>query len=193
MILVFDTETTGKADFKSPASAEHQPHLVQLGAQLLDCDFNVRGELNLIVKPSGYIIPEEASDIHGVTQAVAMNCGVPLWCALSSFKQFMEIASVFVAHNISFDALVMATAFNRCTDVVGEASVLRDGFCTMHATTDLCKLPGNYGFKWPKLQEAYRHAFNEGFEGAHDAIADVRACARLYKWLLSKKGTEVVA
>ena len=36
MILFFDTETTGKADFKSSPDAAHQPRLVQFAALLMD-------------------------------------------------------------------------------------------------------------------------------------------------------------
>lgn len=70
-----------------------------------------------------------------------------------------------------------------------------DKFCTMKAMTPVCKLHGNYGdFKWPKLQEAHKHAFGVEFDGAHDALADVRACARVYRWLMEqRKANEVAA
>lgn len=55
----------------------------------------------------------------------------------------------------------------------------------MKAMTPICKLPGTYDdFKWPRLSEAYRFAFNEDFSGAHDAMADVRACLRIYRWII---------
>jgi len=51
----------------------------------------------------------------------------------------------------------------------------------MAVTTPICKIPGKYNdYKWPKLAEAYRHLFNEEIKDAHDALADVRACARIY-------------
>lgn len=185
MILAFDTETTGKADFNSPASAKHQPHIVQLGAILFDDSWSVRAELNLIVKPDGWTIPEEASNIHGITTTIANSCGVDLSSALSCFRGLFKLANVYVAHNLEFDALIVASNFMRLTDCVGMGSDIRErGFCTMHAMTPICKLPGRYGdYKWPSLQEAYQHAFGEMFDGAHDAMADVRACARLYRWI----------
>ena len=39
MTIVFDTETTGLADFSKPPEHECQPRLVQLGALLLDSDY----------------------------------------------------------------------------------------------------------------------------------------------------------
>lgn len=50
--------------------------------------------------------------------------------------------------------------------------------CTMNESTDLCKIPGPYGYKWPKLEELHKHLFGKTFDNAHDALADVRATAR---------------
>lgn len=38
MILFYDTETTGKADFRAAPDAAHQPRLVQLAAILANPD-----------------------------------------------------------------------------------------------------------------------------------------------------------
>jgi DNA polymerase III subunit epsilon len=187
-ILVFDTETTGKADFKQPPSHPNQPHIVQLGAILMDDKGAVRGEINLIIKPNGWTIPDEVAEIHGITKDIADQFGVEQWLALRAFDQLAKRAKVYVAHNFQFDFLMVRAAchleeadfdFKTNLDYIGKSS-----FCTMQATTPICQLPGKYDdYKWPKLQEAYKHAFGQEFEGAHDAMADVRACARLYLWL----------
>lgn len=52
--------------------------------------------------------------------------------------------------------------------------------CTMQASTNLCKIPGPYGFKYPTLQELHKHLFEVGFDGAHDAMVDVLACAKCF-------------
>jgi hypothetical protein len=64
----------------------------------------------------------------------------------------------------------------------------------MKASTDLCKLPSQFkrgGYKWPKLQEAYKHFFGEEFASAHDAMADLRACRRVFFHLLKEKVVEI--
>jgi DNA polymerase III subunit epsilon len=55
----------------------------------------------------------------------------------------------------------------------------------MQDMTDICCLPSPWGkgYKWPKLHEAHRHCFGKEFEDAHDALADVRACAKVFFWL----------
>ena len=187
--LVWDTETSGKAYFRAPATAKHQPYLVQLGAQLYDADFKVRGEINLIIKPEGWVIPKEAADLHGITTETAEKCGVPLFCALAAFRFLSRSADVFVAHNIQFDALMMEASYARVSAPTETLVIpVEKTFCTMKATTPICKLPGNYGdYKWPKLQEAHKHIFGQEFIGAHDAMADVRACASIYSWLIGQR------
>lgn len=94
-----------------------------------------------------------------------------------------------MAHNITFDLLMMNIELARQEATPIETPGKR--FCTMTAMTPICKLQGNYGdYKWPKLSEAYEHAFQEKLEGAHDAMADVRGCARIYRWLKDQKPQE---
>ena len=50
----------------------------------------------------------------------------------------------------------------------------------MKESTDFCALPGMYGFKYPNLTELHRKLFQKAFDGAHDALADVRACKAAY-------------
>lgn len=55
----------------------------------------------------------------------------------------------------------------------------------MKASTEFCKIPGPYGYKWPKLEELYKILFNESFN-AHNALDDIRATARCF-WELKNK------
>lgn len=186
MILIFDTETTGKAFLKLPLDHASQPRIIQLGAILMDKEWQVRAEVNLIAK--GIDIPQEASAIHGITNEVANECGVPQGMLLDAFHELSKLAKVVVAHNFDFDRFMVAREMAIQTQCYGSFGHLKDmSFCTMKAMTPICQIPGSYDdFKWPKLIEAYRHCFNEDFDGAHDAMADVRACARVYRWLMER-------
>ena len=42
-------------------------------------------------------------------------------------------------------------------------------------------------YKKANLTEAYRHFFNEDFEDAHTAIADVKACMSVYFAILDER------
>lgn len=179
--LFFDTETTGKADFRAPATAAHQPRLVQLAALLTDEVGDEVASLNLIIKPAGFEIPLAATEVHGISTEAALLSGVGVHHALAIFVALAERADALVAHNIQFDDLVMASEAARFDYLIPE----RLPFCTMIAMTPICRLPGRYGddFKWPNLMEAYRHCFRHEFVDAHDALADVRACKAVFFWL----------
>lgn len=185
-ILVFDTETTGRADFKSSPDAPHQPRLVQLGAILTDDEDHVISEINVLVKPDGFTIPIEASNIHGITTEKAEKFGIKLATALGMFKLFLDRADEIVAHNYDYDKFVMIGEYLRATndEMVQKIKEFKN-YCTMKSSTAICNIPGPWGPKWPKLEEAYKIFFNETFEGAHDAMADVRGCKRIYFHLKS--------
>jgi len=178
MKLIFDTETTGLINYKAPRIHPSQPRCVQLGAILSDDNGRVLAELNVIIKPDGWTVPKEASDVHGITTEMCEKYGVPIVHALSLFNRLVGIADTLVAHNFDYDNQVLENEFARIgkpNNFVGKPS-----FCTMKASTNICAIKGPRGNKWPKLQETHKFFFNEEFEGAHDAMADVRACKRVF-------------
>jgi DNA polymerase III subunit epsilon len=189
MKLAFDTETTGLWQYGKPATHPSQPRCVQLGAILAEDNGLVRGEINLIIKPDGWTIPKEASDVHGITTEIAEQFGVPIVLALNLFNRFSIMADTLIAHNYSYDDGVLKGEFARI-DREPEF-VKKNNFCTMKASTDIVAIKGPRGNKWPKLQEIHKFLFGEEFEGAHDAMADVRACLRVFFEL--KKRAEVKA
>ena len=190
MILFFDTETTGLPDFNKRARDPAQPHMVQMAAILTDDLGGHLEEHNVLIKPDGWTIPKEASDIHGITQDKASAIGLPGKLVASLLLEMIRKANLLVAHNIQFDKFLARCAMRRF-DLLQDADDLwwksLPQFCTMKSTTNLCKLPGNYGYKWPKLAEAYRHIFAKELDGAHDAMVDILACKEIYFWLRSKE------
>jgi DNA polymerase-3 subunit epsilon len=187
MTLFFDTETTGLPNFNERARHPSQPHIVTFGALLCDDDGGEIEQHDLLVKPDGWTIPKEASDVHGITDELAV-LGIPeAEVARLAVRLFRE-ADLIVAHNLQFDKFLCRCAARRY-DVISDADDQWwkgiAGFCTMRASTPICKLPGKFAgqHKWPKLSEAYQHAFGEQFDGAHSALADCRAAKRLFHWL----------
>lgn len=188
--LFFDVETTGKALMKDGPGHPGQPRIVQIAAVLAEGDEEI-ASFAAIVKPTSFFIPPESTAIHGISQEAALANGVFLDSVLILFSDLASIAEGFVAHNIAFDYLVVLSEYSRngrC-DPFGD----KPRYCTMKAATPICKLPGPYGFKWPKLSEAYQFAFNEPLQNAHDALADIRATKRVFEWLTRARGCEAAA
>ena len=184
--LLFDCETTGKADFKKSISDPAQPRIVQLAALLVENSKEIAG-LNLIIEPNGYLIPFDSSKIHGITTERADEIGVPIIPVMMLFHQLILHADWIVGHNISFDIFCAQVEFQKLSYANPFAE--KPTFCTMKNSTNICKLPGPYGYKWPKLSEVYGFAFNEPLESCHNAMVDLRATFRVYNWLKDKLAT----
>lgn len=178
--LFFDTETTGvPQDYNAPASdTKNWPRLVQLGWILTDESGNEISSGNEIVKPDGFVIPSEASCVHGITTEVALRDGKPLKQVIEAFIKDTNGIKFFVGHNVSFDQKVVGAELYRLgiADTISTARSLD----TMKAATDYCKIPGSYGYKWPKLIELHRKLFGCDFEDAHDAMADITATKKCF-------------
>ncbi|MFH0924004.1 MAG: 3'-5' exonuclease, partial [Candidatus Falkowbacteria bacterium] len=133
---------------------------------------------NQIIKPEGFEIPEGASAVHGITTARAEEEGILLDEALFEFAKAIENSRILVAHNMSFDEKIMGAEFLR--KEINSKLFDRFKICTMHGSTNFCQIENGFGYKWPKLIELHEKLFDSGFDGAHDALADVRACARCF-------------
>ncbi len=195
MILFFDTETTGFFQDRLPIDHPDQPYIVQLAAQLCEDDGVPISGFSFIVDPGvGTAIPERASAVHGITEERAAQFGVSLEFALSAFTHLYPRADLVCAHNIKFDRGVIEVAISRHYQRV--MPLRKPLFCTMDAATPIINLPPTdrmkaAGFdkpKPPKLEECIRHFFDEELLDAHDAMADVVACRRVYLHLMTLGG-----
>lgn len=189
MYLFFDTETTGlpaKGQYNNPAHPA-TPKLVELGAILYDKDFEKVAEQNVIIKPyypGG--IPVGASSVHGITTERAEAEGVELLDALTTFLALCKDAGELIAHNFQYDWLILSRVFIDAKHG-SRVDLPKVGRCTKELTTNICRIPTKWGtFKWPTLQEAHKHFFGVEFDGAHSALADVEACARIFFHMKTK-------
>jgi DNA polymerase III epsilon subunit-like protein len=180
MYLFFDTETTGipRNHKASVTDLGNWPRLVQLAWLLTDTNGNDVAFTEHIVKPDGFVIPRDATKIHGISTERAQREGMALQDVLTEVITKIHEASILVAHNMQFDEKILGAEFLRS----GHPNVVesKDRRCTMQAATNFCRIPGPYGYKWPTLSELYQKLFNETFDNAHQALCDVRACSRCF-------------
>lgn len=186
MNLFYDTETTGLPDWKSPSEAEHQPHIVEIGAALLDADFNVVEQYEAIIKPDGWVISEEMTAIHGISHERAMDEGVDEKVAVEAFLALHAKGSLRVGHNVSFDDRILRIALKRyLDDNIAEAFKAAPKLCTMWESKQIVKAPfkDKRGVKNPNLAEAYKFFTGEDIADAHRAMGDVLSTIAVYKGL----------
>jgi len=187
MYLFFDTETTGlPRNWKAPVTdLNNWPRMIQIAWILCD-DKGTRIETaDYIIKPENFVIPRDAAKVHGISTEKAMEEGVDLEKVLIQFNTLVEEADFIVAHNISFDEKILGAELLR-KNIKSDFGRKRK-LCTMKASTDYCKLPGPYGYKWPKLSELHIKLFGEDFDEAHDASVDINATEKCF-WKMREIG-----
>jgi DNA polymerase III epsilon subunit-like protein len=65
------------------------------------------------LKLDGWVVPDDAIKIHGITNSKAFNAGIPTDRVLDKFMLAVKQADLLVAHNIDFDWKVVAAEFYR--------------------------------------------------------------------------------
>jgi len=187
MYVFFDTETTGlPRKWKAPVTdLDNWPRLVQIAWLTYSASGEKTGGASYIVKPEGFTIPADSAHIHGITLERAIAEGKDLAVVLELFRDAVRDAKTVVAHNLSFDEMIVGAEFLRKN--IAHDLHSKNKICTMESTKEYCALPGQYGLKWPRLTELHTKLFGEGFAEAHNAENDIRATAKCF-WELKKLG-----
>ena len=193
MFIIIDTETTGfpvqpnRGYYYDPSQIAFydSSRMVSICWALYKNDGTLVSTDYSIVKPTDFTIDNKsiATSIHGITQEIAEKRGKGIHRIMSKLAGDIEWADTIVGHNIIFDLHILLSELYRY-QYKKEAKQLRSltRYCTMKHGTPLTKLPSKFykKYKFPKLSELYKHLFNKSFDGAHNAFADVKACAKCY-------------
>ena len=183
MYLFFDVETNGFPRRSHDPSKNEiiQPRVVQIAFSRYSEDGEEMSSYDAIVHPLTFSIPMQSVKVHGITRRKALKVGIPGKEVFSAFSAEVKKSKCLVAHNLKFDYPVVCAEFQR----YGIENDIEDKepICTMKpkSVKEYCALPRkNGGYKPPKLIELHEILFGEPFIGAHDALADVKACARCF-------------
>ena len=166
--IVFDTETNGLP-----------PHARM--AQLAWCLFTEEGDIidarQDFIKPDGWTIPKEKFFLdNGMTTERNEELGIPVFTALRAFQEALKKADYKIAHNIQFDKQIVHKEM-LLARVEPALFKYKKECCTMLSSVQYVGAINKWGKpgKWPNLQELHKKCFGENFDGAHDALADVKA------------------
>jgi DNA polymerase III epsilon subunit-like protein len=194
LILFLDTETTGlpmKISFSGFYNSNNYYPISKIGAYdksrivsfaFLFCDiesFHIEKEIYEIVYPNDFVIGEDSSKIHGITQDIALTKG----------KRFEDIfdkdlvnfiherVSFVVAYNEMFDRHVL------CSELYRRGYITLSNFmfynlqwkCAMKMAKKVLKLQ-----KYPKLVDIYKILMDKSLENAHNALEDTIGCAEVF-------------
>ncbi|CZT29871.1 3'-5' exonuclease [Pseudomonas cerasi] len=190
LIAIYDTETTGLPLFRDPSDDPRQPHLVDICILLYTPQGELVDSFEAMIRPDGWVIPDDVAAIHGITTEMALEHGIPEQEALGGFLRVYEKAGLRVAHNVSFDDRIMRIAIKR---FIGEQAANEfkavPNYCTCQSSKNIVQCPptakmirAGFGkqYKVPTVAEALRHFTGEELVGGHRARPDTEACARIY-------------
>ena len=187
MFIVFDTETTGlPKNWNAPVSdSDNWPRCIQLAWQLHDDNGKLINNKSFLIKPVDFDIPYESEKVHGISTELAKQDGVDLSDVIDKFLFDLDKAKYLVGHNVKFDINIIAAELYRL-GIVSKFSDLKVIDTCTETTANLCKIKGGRAgrFKYPTLIELYDFLFNDSFDQAHNASADVEATARSFLELI---------
>lgn len=190
-LIIFDTETTGlpPARHTPLISTARWPYIVQLSYVIYDTETNciIKSVDTLIKLQPGIDIPEESTNIHGITQEMCQKHGRNIKEVLLEFNDALLQGDKLIAHNVQFDKNMLTVEYirNKLTNNFVYNNISIPEFCTMLNSIELCSLyrtnsSGRQYKKYPKLVELHETLFNEIPNGLHNAMADVIVCLRCY-------------
>jgi DNA polymerase-3 subunit epsilon len=163
-------------DWKQPSESDSQPHIVQIGALLVDnTTQKTIASIDVIIKPDGWVIPKEVSDIHGITTEHALAVGIPEQAAVEMLLR-LRGDHERVAYNKNFDQRIIRIALKRffSAKTIEKWAVKDDHHCSMRLAREVI------GGKQPKLIEAYKAVCGKDLIDAHTAMADAQASKEVY-------------
>lgn len=193
-VIVFDVETTGlpagrNIDVKD---SYKWPYIVQISWLVFDLGSNkiVTCNDSLIKLPSGVVIPQESTNIHGISTATMLAEGVNIKPVLRKLTNDIKPCKYLVAHNLEFDKNMIKAELHR-NGLPDELSRQRKlEFCTMKYGEPVCGLTmtsyrtGKPISKFPKLVELHRKLFDSVPRNLHDSFVDILVCFRCFYKLL---------
>ena len=185
-VIVFDVETTGLPTKWNPPVNEEKwwPYIVQFSWMVYNIEKNsVEKSVDKIIKlPKDMKIPEESTNIHGITNEKMNTEGVSIAGVLDQFMIDLSKADIVVAHNLKFDKSMTLVECNRNKKII---NFNKKEFCTMLYGEKLCGLTrvNKYGktvSKYPKLIELHNRLFGYEPKNLHNSLYDTAVCIRCY-------------
>lgn len=172
--LIFDTETTGLVN-DATSDVSQQPHVIEFAGVHMDGAGEIVKEISVLFKPPIPKLPEVITKITGLTDEdlkdkPSFNCDV-----VDKFVN-AEGVTTAVAHNFSFDQSMLSFEF------------IRAGRQMVWPARKICTVEASMAIRGRrmKLGDLHREFFGEGIVGAHRALADVKALARIVQFMRVK-------
>jgi len=200
--LTFDTETTGlpKTKIISPDTLHLWPRIVQFSCIIYDTEIDtiVETKDNIVKMGENVIIPQDSTNIHGITNEMSSTNGIPIEKVLLEFFHHLQTVDKLIGHNISFDINMVKVELLRLiySDIPQKEKTIyknnlhyltnfKNIFCTLQNSIELCNIlaTDRYGkeyLKYPKLTELHQKLFNIAPNNLHNSLNDIIVTLRCF-------------
>jgi DNA polymerase III epsilon subunit-like protein len=205
-IIIFDTETTGlpKSRQSLVTDTHDWPHIVQFSYIIYDMTTNKLDKVfdSIICLDESIEIPEESSNIHGITKELSLEKGNPIKIVIDEFMEDIKQCNMLIAHNMEFDmnmVIVELLRLNKQNEDFIELNSINyeqlmkiEKYCTMKEMEKKCNIKaisknGREYTKFPTLAELHYHLFKNYPKNLHNSLNDILICFRCYFWIITKK------
>jgi DNA polymerase III epsilon subunit-like protein len=182
--FVFDLETTGlpkgfRVNYRDLEKYD-ECRIVSICWIVLGPDLEEIEKQYFVIKPDGFVVPPEATAIHGISHEEAEATGIPLAQMLEPLKKALDQCTTLVAHNISFDfGALLSESFRANERKLVNTLFGKERACTMQLGKKHLGLK-----KMPKLSELYKQLMDTDMEGAHNAQVDTECCTACFRVLM---------
>lgn len=192
MILALKADTSGLPLYNKPSADAGQPHIVSLAMILINpATRDVDDVFHEIIKPDGWEIPREATNIHRIDMERALRDGISEYDAIQAYRLFQSRALRQLGWTAHFDRRIIRIGMFRrgCSRQEIESIEAKLPLIEVAPVcTAICKLPpsdkmiamGSKAFKQPTLAEAAREMLGVDTAAERTAMTDLSATLALY-------------
>lgn len=183
MEFFFDTETTGIPSRTGNRYASYKKLENYDSSRIVSISWIITQKQQVVnqsyylIKPDGYEIPQEATNIHKITTEEAHAKGVTIQHVFDELRKQLPLCVNMVAHNISFDIHVLKSELWRYgyKDIIACIEGMHH-ICTMKKGKEFLKRKTS-----PKLELLAKELLNIDIsQEAHNAQADTYYCFKCY-------------
>ena len=200
--IVVDVETTGLPCRPQSGRQYYPPQMSEMydSSRIVSIAWIIRDlennatltERYYVIKPKGFGIPQQATDIHGISTQQALFEGSYIKRVFNTLLSDLLIynPSHIAAHNLSFDIHVIKSELYRANrmDIITTLGELHP-LCTMRRSKSYMKQT-----KFPKLADLYKFCFPEKeMPHAHNALHDTRHCAECLQHMYTTYQPDFIA
>ena len=156
------------------------PEIIQISWVLTNRECVVLKKNSFIID-TPFLKTNNSSEFVNINFDVARKVNFSLTHALKKLTEDIKICDYVVAHNIEFDIEILGHYFVKTYGANPFSK--KKMICTMKSTVNFCKIPNNYGYKYPKLSELYFSLFGYQVKNSHNAEVDVLHTLECFKKL----------